>query len=1093
METTISFGYWIRRQRKALDLTQQVLAERVGCSVAAIKKIEGDERRPSRQIAERLAEVLGVPASQHEMFLEVARGLRPVDQLLLAREPVSPLLPSGTVTFLYTDIEGSTKLAHQTRDAWEVLRKRHHGILRQAIEAHNGHVFQVIGDAFCAAFHTAGDAVRAAVKSQVDLQAENWGEAPIRVRMGIHIGKAEVQQDGLYHGYVTLSHVQRLMSVGHGGQVLLSFATQELVQDELPEGVELRDMGQHRLKDFDRLERLFQLNIADLPSDFPPLNTLDSHRHNMPVQLTSFIGREKEIADVIQLLKKARMITLTGPGGTGKTRLSIQVANDVLDQYPDGAWLVELAPILDPILIPRTTAIAIGLRDEPQRPVIAMLCDYLREKKLLLLLDNCEHLIEACAELVDGLLHACPHICILATSREALGIVGETSYLVPSLQLPDMQNLPTFEPLSQYEAVKLFIERASAASQNFRMTNENASSIAQICNRLDGIPLAIELAVGKIRALSAQQIAQRLDDRFRLLSSGNRTALARHQTLQAAIEWSYNLLSVAEQILFRRLSVFVGGWVLEAAESVCSDQDTTARDALKAETILELLTQLVNKSLVMTEERNGEVRYHMLETIRQHANDKLQEAIENESLRDRHLAYFLQLAEAAAPYLIRREQLEWLARLDADYENLRSTLEWALTKESPEPALRLCAALGMFWKIRAYFLEGSEWLKRALSKESQSPTVAEKSARVKALYQDAELAEEMDEIERMKTSAKLSMSLAEEGSDKRNIALGRFYLGLALSRGFYNERALSLLQKSLAEFRALNDPYWESCCYRPLSAMLVTQGKLKMAERTLQNLELARIAGERLNLADALIDHCHTLYSSGQIDEARESAQAADDICKQIGSTVNFVSSFFAELALVDGDYQKATSLYVDIQERYGLLGEKNSRSVAIAKLGLLAMEQGNLKQAQTYFEEAHAIAREIGNKTFVAEYLAELGAIFYLQGSLEKCKQNIRDSVYLIKTKEIGKPRQRTLLHMVNIINVQKPENSARILGAMANARKEGLHTTGPLLQHYYDRAEAHARKTLGDAAFESAFAEGQKMSLDEALDLALKTVEEM
>ena len=633
METTISFGYWVRRQRKALDLTQQVLAEQVGCSLAAIKKIESDERRPSKQIAERIADSLGVPAGQREVFLEVARGLRPVDQLLLAHEPtVSTPLPRGIVTFLFTDIEASTKLWESAPEQMRVALQRHHAILQEAIASKGGTVFQIIGDAFCIAFPTAPSAISAAVTAQHALYQEPWDlPFPIRVRMGIHTGETERTStnspSGGYASNPTLNRVARILKAGHGGQVLLSHVTKQLIEDSLPANMGLRDMGEHHLKNLTRSEHLHQLNIAGLPSDFPPLNTLASHRHNLPVQLTSFIGREKEILEVIHLLEKTRMVTLIGAGGTGKTRLSIQVANDVLDQYPDGVWLVELAPILDALLIPRTIAIAIGLRDEPQRPVIDMLllCDYLRDKELLLILDNCEHLVEACAQLADWLLHACPQIRILASSREALGMSGERLYLVPSLQLPDLQNPLTVESLSQSEAVRLFTERALAATQNFRLTDENISSVAQICHRLDGMPLAIELAAGKIRALSAQQIAQRLDDRFRLLTGGSRTALPRHQTLQSAIEWSYNLLSPSEQTLFRRLPVFVNGWTLEAAESVCSDEDTMTKATLKREDILELLAQLVNKSLVMTEEAHGEIRYHMLETIRQFGSNKLDE------------------------------------------------------------------------------------------------------------------------------------------------------------------------------------------------------------------------------------------------------------------------------------------------------------------------------------------------------------------------------------------------------------------------------------------------------------------------------------
>ncbi|HEX9330899.1 MAG TPA: adenylate/guanylate cyclase domain-containing protein, partial [Anaerolineales bacterium] len=569
METTSSFGYWIRRQRKALDLTQQGLAERVGCSLAAIKKMEGDERRPSRQIAERLAVVLGVPATQREIFMGVARGLRPVDELSVAHEAAElASLPTGIVTFLFTDIEGSTQLWEQQPQAMEVAHARHDKILREAIESNNGYVFQVIGDEFFAAFDTTEDAVHAAVKSQADLYAENWGETPIRVRMGIHTGKAEVQEDGLYHGYVTLSHTQRVMSVGHGGQVLLSFTTQELVQDELPEGVELRDLGQRQLKDLSRPEHIFQLVIPGLPADFPPLNTLDLHRHNLPVQLTSFIGREKELAEVKKLLHDTHILTLTGPGGTGKTRLSMQLAAEVLEEFSDGVWLVEFAPLADRTLVAQTIAATLGVREQPGRMILDALIDYVRAKNMLLILDNCEHLIEACAQLANNLLRAAPRLKILATSREALGIAGETAYRVPSLPLPDPQQLQDLDALAQNDCVHLFVDRALAAYPAFRFKEKNAPAIADICSRLDGIPLAIELASARTKVFPPEEIATRLDDRFKLLTGGSRTALERHQTLFALIEWSHNLLSEAERVFLRRLSVFAGGWTFEAAQTV---------------------------------------------------------------------------------------------------------------------------------------------------------------------------------------------------------------------------------------------------------------------------------------------------------------------------------------------------------------------------------------------------------------------------------------------------------------------------------------------------------------------------------------------
>ena len=604
--------------------------------------------------------------------------------------------PSGTVTFLFTDIEHSTRLAREHPEVWEDARARHHAILREAIESNQGYVFQIIGDAFCAAFHKAADALNAATRAQRGLQNELWGGLTIRVRMGIHTGKAEAH-GGEYHGYLTLSLVQRLMAAGHGGQILLSDATEKLLREELLKETSLRDMGEHKFKDVPYPVRIFQVIAPDLPSDFLHLRTLDAHPNNLPTQLTSFVGREKELTDVKKLLQDTHLLTLIGPGGTGKTRLSVQAASEMLDQYPDGIWFVELAPISDALLVPRSTAIAIGLREEPQRQVMDVLCDYVHGKKLLLVLDNCEHLVDACARMADKILHTAPNTRILASSREALGIGGEVTYRVPALGLPDVNHLPPFESLSQYGAVKLFIDRATNAVPTFTVTNENAPALAQICDRLDGIPLAIELAAAKIRVLSVDQIAKRLDDRFRLLTGGSRTALEHHQTLRAAIDWSYNLLPPAEQLLFSRLSVFMGGWTLEAAESVCSDA------SVKSDDVLDLLEHLINKSIVIMEETQYETRYHMLETMRQYANEKLLEA---EARRQQHAAYFLILAETIEPYLEKPEPASWLDKLESEHNNLRAAFRWAREKKQVEFGLQLASALYLFWLMRGYLSEG---------------------------------------------------------------------------------------------------------------------------------------------------------------------------------------------------------------------------------------------------------------------------------------------------------------------------------------------------------------------------------------------------
>jgi predicted ATPase len=425
------------------------------------------------------------------------------------------------------------------------------------------------------------------------------------------------------------------MGLAHGGQMLLSAATTELLRGQLPEGVTLRDVGEHRLKGLLNLEHLWQVVAPDLSADFPPLASLNTIPNNLPAQLTSFVGREKEITEVKRLLAAwsdshivassdpqpmlrptdqvtTRLLTLTGSGGAGKTRLSLQVAAEVLDVFKDGVWFVELAPLSDPALVPQTVASVLGLREEPSRPLLDTVCDYLRAKTMLLILDNCEHLVAACAQLVDALLRAASHIKILASSREALGITGELAWRVPSLALPPIQPpISNLRSLTQYEAVRLFIERAVFVSPSFTVTNANAPAVAQICHRLDGIPLALELAAARVKALSVEQIAARLDNRFRLLTGGSRTAVPRQQTLRALMDWSYDLLPEPERVLLRRSSVFVGGWALEAAETIC------AGDGIASDEVLDFLSHLVDKSLVIQNEISGAARYHLLETIRQ--------------------------------------------------------------------------------------------------------------------------------------------------------------------------------------------------------------------------------------------------------------------------------------------------------------------------------------------------------------------------------------------------------------------------------------------------------------------------------------------
>jgi predicted ATPase/class 3 adenylate cyclase/DNA-binding CsgD family transcriptional regulator len=994
-------------------------------------------------------------------------------------------LPSGTVTFLFTDIENSTQLAREYPQAWEAAQARHHAILREAIESNNGYVFQIIGDAFCAAFHRAGDALKAAVNAQENLQNGPWGEVTIYVRMGIHTGEAELEGDD-YRGYTTLSFVQRIMSAGHGGQILVSNATENLLREHLPPQISLRNMGIQKFAGMPSPVRIFQAIAPDLPREFPPLRTLENLPNNLPTQLTSFVGRQKELGDVKRLLQNAHLLTLIGPGGTGKTRLSIQAASEILEQYPDGVWFVELAPILDPLLVPRTVATALGLRDEPQRPVIDMLCDYLHEKKILIILDNCEHLVDACARMSDRILRAAPHTRILASSREALGIGGEVTYRVPSLGLPDVNHLPPVESLNQYEAVKLFIDRATAAIPSFAVTNENAPALAQVCHHLDGVPLAIELAAAKIRVLSVEQIANRLGDRFKLLIGGSRTVLERHQTLRAAIDWSYNLLPSDEQILFRRLSVFVDRWTLEAAELICEGAPITRDD------ILNLLEQLINKSLVVKEEEPIGTRYRMLETIRQYANEKLVEAEENDTLRDRHLEYFLTFSKTAEPHLIRPEQIEWLPLLDAEYENLRFAFEWALTKESAESSLSLSKSLGWFWEIRGFWLEGLSWLANSLAKSSQNESRNEKVARAQALYQSAALHGRLGNREQMLSSARESLALASKFSDERDVAIARFFVGAGELHEEKREQAYSLLQQSLSEFQALREPFWEALAFFIINDSRAQEGQLKFRDFFLRLIELSRKAGERFFLAESLSAYANWLFRMGHEQEARQYAEESDRYFMQIGSAPSNENAYlFAEIAWENEDYRTARSLFAQLVEHFRLLGDSSSPPFFMAKLGILAIEEGDLQLAEVELKEALLLTPE-QNKPLRANRLVELSKLSYLQGNLEEFQQHVREA-FALKNYFVKFQKTYLLLCILPSIYAQKPEDATRIMGVFESMERDYDYPPRAVDRKYYDQAKVHARQSLGNAAFEAFFAEGQQMTIDEALDLAWKTAEEI
>jgi predicted ATPase/class 3 adenylate cyclase len=611
--------------------------------------------------------------------------------------------PTGTVTFLFSDIEGSTERWERDREAMAAAVARHDALMRATLEAHGAYVFKTMGDAFCAAFARPEDAIAAGLNAQRALLHEDFSAVEgVRVRMALHTGSAS-ERDGDYFG-PAVNRVARLLAIGHGGQVLVSGTATDLLQGTMPAQSSLRDLGTHRLKDLAQPEQVYQLIAPDLQQAFPALRSLDQLPNNLPPQLTSFVGREKELAEIKALLEQHRFVTLVGTGGVGKTRCAIQVGGDLLDGSGDGVWLGELAPISDPSLVASVVAQALNVQGEANRPVLETVLAFLRRKRLLLILDNCEHVIEEARIIVDAILLRCPDVRILATSREGLNIAGERVYRMPSLQVPAARENVTADTALDYGAIGLFVDRALASDGRFTFSAESAPHIAEICRRLDGIPLAIELAAARVKVLSPQQLAQKLDERFRVLTGGNRRALPRQQTMRALVDWSYDLLAEGERTLFRKLAIFAGGFTLETASAVCSD------GAIDEIAILDLLSSLVDKSLVQAEPAANGTRYRLLESMRQYARERLAELGELPAASQAHAVAFVALAEELDRLFETTPDRAWMLRAEPDMENWRAALEWALIEHQDEAlGQRLAGAMQRMW---LYFApgEGRRWL-----------------------------------------------------------------------------------------------------------------------------------------------------------------------------------------------------------------------------------------------------------------------------------------------------------------------------------------------------------------------------------------------
>ncbi len=889
--------------------------------------------------------------------------------------------PSGTVTLLFSDIEGSTRLLQLLgRERYREALDQQRALLREAFSRHGGYEVDSEGDAFFVAFAGAREAVAAAGEAQAALAKAPWPQdEPLRVRMGIHTGEPLLAPPK-YVG-LDVHQAARIMSAGHGGQVLVSQATRQLLGEEFA----LRDLGEHRLKDLTLAQRLYQLSGEELEHDFPPLRTLENRPTNLPTQPTPLVGRERELEQAGELLllrEDVRLLTLTGPGGTGKTRLALQLAADLVEHFPEGVFFVALAAISDPALVLPTIAQTLGVREAPGESLQEALAEHLRDKQLLLLLDNFEQLVEA-APALSELLAAAPGLTLVVTSRAPLHVGGEQEYPVP--------------PLAESDAVSLFLQRAKAVKPSF-VLDGNQPLVVEICRRLDNLPLAIELAASRTRILSPQALLPRLEQRLKLLSGGARGAPERQQTLRATIEWSYELLDEEERRLFSRLAVFAGGCTLEAAEAICAE-------GLELDP-LEGLASLAEKSLVrQAEDDEGEPRFSMLETIREYAAEKLEQSGDAEELRRAHAGYFVALAEEAEPEFVGKDSVRRIRQFDRELENLRAALRWALAGKQPELELRLAGALSLYWTQRGGDKEALEWLTAGLS------------------HSDA---------------------IASEVRAKALLAAGRSATRLSDYAG-----AESYLEQGLSLFRELGDEERQCRCLYWLAVVLADCGRYEratvFAEEATALARSPEAAALTLSLQGVLL-----LEGSGDYAGARALFEQSRALCEQTGDLGNatIMRRLVAEAMLLEGDQEAAVVALRELVPLFQELGDPFGQAHTFRYLGIALLRQGQLAEAQAALASAVSLTLEMGDRRTTIDCLLALAAVAGEFAELER---------------------------------------AARLWGAAEAALESWSHKLEALDRLTYEHYLPKARAQLASAAWETAWAEGRRLSLEQAVDVAL------
>lgn len=806
--------------------------------------------------------------------------------------------PSGEVTFLFTDLENSTQLWEAHPAAMEGALEVHDERLRAAVEARGGYVFTTAGDSFAVAFSSVDDALAATVDAQLRL-LEPCGQLVLKIRTGLHRGVASLR-DGDYFGSV-VNRSARLMSAGHGGQILVSGAVRALVAGALPEGIDLLDLGEHRLKDLREPEHIYQVVHPDLAAEFAPLRTLRDQAAELPQQLTDFVGREEDLAEVHRLLDERRMVTLTGSGGSGKTRLALQVAADSVERYPGGVRLVELAPLTDPDIIADEVAGRVGAQPSPDTGTIRAITERIGDQQMLLLLDNCEHVIEPAATLCADLLRSCPRLRILATSQEALGISGEVRYRVPSLSVPDDADGAA---AAESGAVRLFVDRAVAVRPDFQLDDDNVAAVVSICRHLDGIPLALELAAARVRVLSPEQIEVRLGERFELLGGGGRDRHPRQQTLRATMDWSHDLLSDEERAVFRRLGVFAADFTLEAAEAVC------AGDPVDPFMVLDLVTSLVDKSLVSPEHSKDETRFRLTESVRAYASAKLAESGEEHAVRTRHSAHYRDVAEGL---YVRRRGGDLPGAIDGlgrDEDNFRAALRCSLDDEDPETTARIIGAIGYLWYVEGLFREGIDWCAEFFAT-------------------DPELDDEL-------------------------LARPLHLYGTLLGSWEQPRAGAEMLQREADLLRGLDEPARLGGALNNLGNLLNDMGRTEEAEVALREaIEQLRAGGESPALSYVSLGYGY--LHGGRYDDAiaanRAVIEGPDSTSEEYA--VALATLYLGQCAVLDGDVAGGRSLVTEARESFLTLHVPPGIGYGDMVLGSVQRQLGDEAAAATHFLDA--------------------------------------------------------------------------------------------------------------------------------------------